>query len=168
MNLYLVKMSDTSSNEVFYKIGITQHTDSKKRFGYGSKKVVDSGLPLGEILTKVISGQKYISDHPYQVEVLHQVSYTYEWDAYLGEQEILRTLKPIQYWPSKNFPVKSECFATDKVNDLIIQCMNDDCNERNAAAPSELLYKVSGMKVKERDPIKRHLLILEKCRESRA
>jgi len=84
MRLYLVRMFDEASGEVFLNVGVTQY-GVKERFAYGSTKVADSDLPLKEELERMAAGEKYISDRPYRVEELHPISYKLDGDARLGE-----------------------------------------------------------------------------------
>lgn len=86
MNLYLVKMMDVVSGEYFFKVGVTKYDNVVDRFSYGKTKVVESNLPLRDILLKALSGEKYISDHPYKVEVIHSVAYSLEGDAFIAEK----------------------------------------------------------------------------------
>ena len=164
MQLYFVKMLIDKTHEVFHKIGVTTHTDTGKRFKYGETKVTESGLELREIVDRIFSGQRYISDTPYKVEKIHVVSYNLEGDALIAERDLLNVLKQKQYWPREKFSGRSECFNGEGLEDFIINFMNTDSAERNKKAPSELMYRVNSIGIKkETDPIKRHLLILERC-----
>lgn len=166
MYLYLVKMNSTSSGEYFYKVGITKHSDILQRFSYGETKVIDSELDFREKVEQLLEGQKYISDHPYEIEKIHSVKYSLDGDAEIAEDLLLNELKKYQYWPKEEFSGKSECFLGDDLRDFIVKLMDQDSNARNKEAPSELRYKLEGMMVKEQNPKKRHALILERCKKS--
>lgn len=165
MNLYLVKMGDDLNGESFFKVGITKYENVIDRFSYGKTKVIESNLPLRDILSKALAGEKYISDHPYKVEVIHSVWYSLEGNAMLAEQELLAALKPKQYWPKISFHGSSECFHGEGLCDFIINHMNEDSDDRNKSAPSELQYRVNAAFIKENDPIKKHQLVMMKCKE---
>ncbi len=166
MNLYLVKMHSDDGSEIFYKVGVT-NSSVKERFSYGKTKVLESNELSMMELERSLAGKVYISDHPYDVEEIHVVSYKYEGDALLAEQALLEVLKPNQYWPKIDFSGKSECFNGDSLDKLIIEFMNEDSINRNREAPSELKYKLAETKAdrREKDPIKRHLQILKICTE---
>lgn len=163
MLLYLVRIFSGSNNEEFFKVGVTGHTDPKQRFAFGSTSVIASNLSPQEKLKKLFAGEKYLPDFPYDLEVVHSVSYKLKGDALLAEQQLLEVLKPRQYWPAKKFSGQSECFKGDNLVTLIVDLMNEDSKEKNEAAPSELQYKLHAALIKERDPAKKHLLVLEKC-----
>ena len=164
MRLYLVKMSSSADDEVFYKVGVTRNSVTE-RFNFGTTKVVDSNLSMTEKLGKLLDGQRYIPECPYKVENLHSVSYKYEGDALVAEKDLLQALKPHQYFPKLPFSGQSECFAGADLNTLVVEYMNSDCKRRNDSAPNELLYKLNEGSVRESDPIEKHLLVLKKCRD---
>lgn len=167
LNLYLVRMRSKDGAEDFYKLGVTKHAGIDRRFSYGSTKVADSGLPLDQILKKLFAGERYISDHPYHVEVLHSVRYEIAGYALIAERDALDAIAAKRYWPKLSFPGQSECFKGVELQD-IIDFMDAHSAEANASAPEELTYRVHFAFCKERDPIKRHLKTLEaiKQRES--
>jgi hypothetical protein len=164
MVLYLVRIFSGSGDEEFFKVGVTGHADPRQRFAFGSTSVIDSDLSFQEKLMKLFSGEKYVSDFPYELEVIHSVTYELDGDALLAEKQLLETLKSFQYWSRKNFSGRTECFKGDDLVTFIIDFMNEDGKKRNSNAPSELQYKLHAAFTKERDPIKKHLLVLEKCR----
>ena len=169
MKLYLVQLSDSQSSEYFFKVGVTTRS-AKDRFAYGSTKVVDSDLSLGDKLNRIVSGVGYIPDCKYGVEELHSVDYRLEYDAYLGEQRLLSALSPLSYRPQKLFSGATECFKPPLGKEVecsarVIAIMDADSKQRNADAPGDLKYKLLGLLVSERDPMKRHLTILEKYRQ---
>jgi len=171
MKLYLVRLFDPQSEEYFFKIGVTGKS-VKERFAYGSQKVIDSNLSLGDKLKTMISGVKYIPDCEYLTEELHSVGYTYDQDALLGEEKLLKTLNHLSYRPQKHLSGATECFkpAKGKEEECIARVramMNADSQQRNEDAPDELKYKVLSMLIRERDPMKRHLAIIEKHRQER-
>jgi hypothetical protein len=171
MKLYLVRLFDPKSAEHFFKVGVT-NTSTKQRFSYGSQKVIDSDLPAAEKVRTILSGVKYIPDCEYQVEELHVVEYIYEQDALLAEERILKALNPLKYSPKKTLSGATECFKPaegkeDECEAKVISVMDEDSKHRNSAAPSELRYKVLGLGIREQDPRKRHLAILEKHRQDR-
>lgn len=164
MWLYLARLFTLDGSESFLKLGVTQY-DAQSRLGFGTTKVVDSNLPLGEKLRMVmVDKTKYIPNLPYEFQVLHQVHYLLEGDARAAEQELLSRLRQFQVWPEHTFSGRSECFSGEVASDAIIQDMNRDCASRNDAAPSALVYRLHAVGVREADPIKRHMLILSKCR----
>lgn len=164
MLLYLVHIFSGSDDEEFFKVGVTGHADPRQRFAFGSTSVIDSDLSPQEKLKKLFAGERYLSDFPYDLEVIHSVSYSLDGDALLAERELLEVLKPLQYWPTKAFSGRSECFKGDDLVTLIVDHMNENSRDKNAAAPSELQYKLHAAFIKERDPVNKHLLVLEKCR----
>ncbi|ERS06499.1 hypothetical protein Q673_17625 [Marinobacter sp. EN3] len=134
--------------------------------------MIDSDLPAAEKVRTILSGVKYIPDCEYQVEELHVVEYIYEQDALLAEERILKALNPLKYSPKKTLSGATECFKPaegkeDECEAKVISVMDEDSKHRNSAAPSELRYKVLGMGIREQDPRKRHLAILEKHRQDR-
>jgi hypothetical protein len=163
MFLYLVRIFSGSKDEEFFKIGVTAHADPRQRFAFGSSSVIDSSLSSQEKIKKLFAGEKYLSDFPYELEVIHSVSYKLEGDALLAEKKLLEVLKPRQHWPAKAFSGHSECFKGDNLVTQIVDHMNENSKEKNAAAPTELLYMVNAAFIKERDPAKKHLLVLKKC-----
>ncbi|MCG7537281.1 hypothetical protein [Pseudoalteromonas sp. OOF1S-7] len=60
-----------------------------------------------------MSGQKFLSDTPYDVKSLCQVKYTYEGDALEDEKKFLEALKKSRYIPKKHFSGHTECFLAD-------------------------------------------------------
>lgn len=164
MLLYLVRIFSSSGDEEFLKVGVTGCADPRQRFAFGTTSVIDSDLSFQEKVTKLFAGEKYVSDFPYELEVIHSVSYELDGDALLAEQQLLEVLKPAQYWPKKKFSGRTECFKGDDLVALIANYVNEDSKEKNANAPSELQYTLHAAFTKERDPIKKHLLVLEKCR----
>jgi hypothetical protein len=164
MELYFVKLKSKTDDEVFYKVGVTKHGDIKTRFSYGKTKVRDSGLPLTQILKLMSSGQEYVPDHPYETEVVHTVSYKLEGDALIAEKELLGILVKHMYRPRKKFSGHTECFqGEDRVN-LVIDYMDSSSAKKNQDAPSELRYRLNSVRIRNDDPIKKHLLVLESCK----
>ena len=164
MQLYFVEMVNDATNESFFKVGVTKHENVKERFAFGKTTILESKLPLQEILSKALAGEKYIPDHPYRVKLIHQVTYLLEGDALIAEKELLAALKPKQYWPRNRFNGSSECFKGEELQALIIAHMDEDSAHRNSVAPSELQYKLHAAYTKEADPIKKHLQVLQKCK----
>lgn len=164
MQLYLARLYSKDGAESFHKIGITSHS-AASRLSFGSTKVIDSNLSLKEKFHRILTlRQKYISDNPYEHQVLHSVHYKIEGDAHLAERELLEQVRPYQYWPRQSFSGRSECFRVDGSPDLIIQAMDVDSQRRNSEAPDALLYQLNAMDINTSDPIMRHLQILEKCK----
>jgi len=164
MYLYLCKMSDPLGDEEFCKVGVSQSPAS--RFKWGVTKVIDSDLSLRDKLGKVFAGERYVSDHPYDTENIHYVEFRYEGEAYLRERELLADLKTWQYWPSRKFSGRSECFrCDDETLKIIVQYMGAAAAEAREAEISELQYKVASIGVRETDKIARHLAILENYRK---
>lgn len=65
-------MMSAESAEDFYKIGISRH-GAKARFAYGKKKIIDSDLPFAEKIKRVLGGEEFLSDTPYDIEIIHEV-----------------------------------------------------------------------------------------------
>jgi hypothetical protein len=164
MYLYLCKMSDPTGGEEFYKVGVSQSPYS--RFKWGATKVIDSDMSLSEKLDKVVAGERYVSDHPYDTETIYHVEFRHEGEAYLRERGLLADLKTSQYWPSRKFSGRSECFrCDDETLKIIMQYMDAAAAEAKESELSELQYKVSSIGVRETDKIARHLAILENYRK---
>lgn len=164
MQLYLKHLSCTKTGENFYKIGVTKHENTNKRFSYGAVKVADSDLPIDKKIKKLLNSEKYISDFPYDISHIHQVEYTYLGDALIAERDILASVK--KYTPRRYFSGCTECFlGDDSVIERIVEYMNTNSKEINFAAPDELTYVVKSMFIKEKDPISKHLAVMKKCRE---
>lgn len=163
MELYLVRMVAPDGGETFFKVGVTK-MGVKRRFEFGTTSVAESSLPFKEKLTRLLDGQKYISSTPYIAEEIHTVSYKYKGDSLMAEQEILSFVEPHRYLPTKPFAGRYECFSGESVAAEVKLKMNSDVKKRNAEAPSELLYKLKAMGVREQRPIERHRAILERCR----
>jgi len=163
MHLYLYKMESESDSESFFKVGVTAG-DPELRFSFGSTKVRDSGLPMRDQLDKLFKGEKYISDHPYETDLIHSVLYKYEGDALIAERDLLKSLGKHTYSPMTSFSGATECFSGDEelVQD-VKSFMDEDSTKRNLDAPDRLLYKIASIDVKETDPIKKHECVLEKC-----
>ena len=162
MRLYLVKLTSPDGDEEFYKVGVTNKS-VKERFTFGKEKTIDSNnFTLVEKLSKVLNGEEYISDTPYNHEELHAVSYKYEGDALLAEEALLETLKPSQYFPKLDFSGKTECFKIKDTGD-IIKYMDADSKQRKTDEPDELQYKLTETFIvkNEIDRIKKHKLVLE-------
>jgi hypothetical protein len=168
MQLYIVKLESQTDDEVFYKVGVTKHLDIITRFSYGATKVTDSGLPLRQILELKSSGQKYMPDNPYEIEVVHTVSYKLEGDALIAEHELLKALVQHKYWPSKNFSGRTECFRGENLIDIVKDYMDSSSTKKNQDAPPELIYKLHSTQIKDNDPIKKHLLVLKSCKNAGA
>jgi hypothetical protein len=164
MLLYLVRMFDSDNDEEFLKIGVTGRNSLQDRFSFGSTKVMDSELPLSEKIEKIFSGCRYLSDCPYQVKEINSVTYKLDGDALLAEKELLEAVKPSRYWPKKSFSGRTECFKGDELVSFIVKAMKEDCEDKNGAAPSELMYKLKSIGIYAPDDIKKHLLVLERCR----
>lgn len=152
-------------DETFFKVGVTK--DLGQRFAFGATKVVDSSLPLKDKVEMVLAGRTYIPDCPYRVEVLHSVSFKFEGDALVAERALLKTTGPRQYWPAKEFSGRSECFKGEDLLGAIVEYMDTNSKHKNASAPSELLYALHSHGVRETDPIKRHMIVIEKCRQAK-
>jgi hypothetical protein len=165
MQLYLVRLKSEELNEEFLKVGVTRHEDPTTRFSYGKESVAESSLPLKEKVEMLFAGKKYIPDLPYDVEVIHSVRYNLDGDALLAERELLGALAAYKHWPSVEFSGRTECFKGDDAIDLITRYMNEDSGEKNKEAPNELTYKLHETRVRESDPIKRHLLVLNRCKK---
>lgn len=166
MWLYLVRIFALDGTESFQKMGVTKYGASS-RLSFGTTKVVDSGLPLGQMFQLAVAEEKiYIQNLPYEFEVLHEVYYSLEGDALVAERQFLDRLKPFKVIPIKRFDGWSECFSEEAASGSIIEDMNLDCASRNKSAPNALLYKLHGSNVRIVDPIERHLLILDKCNRS--
>ena len=164
MYLYLCKMSDPAGDEEFYKVGVSQSPAS--RFKWGATKVIDSDMSLRDKLDKVVAGERYVSDHPYDTETIHSVEFRHEGEAYLRERDLLADLKASQYWPSRKFSGQSECFCCDdETLKIIVKYMNAAAAEAKETEISELQYKVASIGVRETDKIARHLVILENYRK---
>lgn len=147
-------------------MGVTRYGASS-RLSFGTTKVVGSGLSLSQkFQLALVEKKKYIQNLPYEFEVLHEVHYQLEGDALVAEREFLSRMKPFQVKPIKKFDGWSECFSEEATSDSIIEGMNLDCASRNESAPSALLYKLCGSHICVLDPIKRHLLTLEKCSQA--
>lgn len=156
MQLYLVRMSSSVTKESFYKIGVSDNAAA--RFSFGSQKVADSDLGLREKLDRILAGQRYVADHPYDVEPIHTVGFTYEGEARLHERELLALLKPSQIWPRLDFSGRSECFRDDDtLRDIVIEYMDKAAADANASEPSAMHYAVAAMGLKEQDPVLLHL-----------
>jgi len=124
MYLYLKRMHCSESKEEFYKIGVTKHAQTSKRFSYGATSIDKSDLPFGEIVNRLIAGEKHVPDHPYQVDDIFQVEYTYEGDALIAERDLLCLLRSQSYRPKKEFSGKTECFhVDDNTKDKIVNFM---------------------------------------------
>jgi hypothetical protein len=155
-------MWNVEKTEEFLKVGVTKN-DPATRFAYGETAVQDSDLDFREKIERMLEGEKYISDHPYETELLKYVSYTYEGDARIAERELLETNKSNSHLPKNWFSGAGECFTADEETiQLIENFMDEDSEKRNEAAPSELKYALAAYRVREDDPIKMHEKILEK------
>lgn len=163
-SLYLVEFTSQTTSEKFQKIGITG-VGVKERMNYGSKKVTDrdSGLCLSEMLGKVMKGEKYLRDNPYIDKEILKVHYTYGLDAEIAEAELLAIVKPYQHWPEEKFSGHSECFIAPEMIEELKAWMMGDVERRNSIAPPYLKYCVTGLLIKERNPIKQHNAIIAKC-----
>lgn len=160
MDLYLVRMSHPKSGENFVKIGVS--ADASKRFAFGATSVADANIPLKEKVERLLRREKFISDHPYEVETLKVVQFAYEGEAYKREQELLNVMKPWQHWPAEKFSGSSECFTPDRDQlNNIVTWMIAAAAEAKAEAPHPLRYKLAASKVRAGDPIQRHRMILE-------
>lgn len=164
MYLYLCKMIAPAEGEEFFKVGVSQSPSF--RFKWGATKVIDSNMSLRDKVGKLLAGQRYVSDHPYDTETIHYVEFRYEGEAYLREKELLAALKAKQYWPVRKFSGHSECFrCDDDTRNLIVQYMDATAAEAKRTEISELQYKVSSIGVREADKIARHLAIMENYRK---
>ncbi|SRR5712692_453079 len=164
LHLYLVRMKSRDDGEEFYKIGITKHWNIGQRFSYGEAKVADSDLPVDEIIKLLFDGQKYVSDHPYDVEVVHTVYYSIGGYARIAERDLLAAIGAKRYRPRRHFSGASECFRGIDLN-KIVDFMDEHSKEANESAPSEFLYRVHFNFCKEADEIQRHLKTLESIGE---
>lgn len=167
MNLYLVRLTHPTTDESFYKVGVTSQS-VKERFAYGNQTVKDSDRPFKEKIERMMAGEKYVRNNPYRETVLHQVEYTFDGDALTAERDLLSALKlGKQFRPKEWFSGVTECFLADADTlGLVKQAMDQDCDKKNADAPSELRYKmVQAFSAKNiADPIEKHLFVLAKCR----
>lgn len=160
MDLYLVRMSHPETGENFVKIGVS--TDASKRFAFGATLVRDAKISLKEKAERSFRREKFVSDHPYEVETLKVVQFMYEGDAYMRERELLDVMKPWQHWPAEKFSGVSECFKPDKDQLAnIVAWMVAAAAEAKAGAPDPLRYKFAALKVRAEDPIQRHRMVLE-------
>lgn len=168
MQLYLVKLTSKDGSESFHKVGVTKHTDIETRFAFGQTKVTDSNLPLKDMADLVFAGQRYIPDNPYNIEVINKVSYKLDGDALVAERDLLKNLASRKYRPNQAFSGDTECFQSEGLLDDVIGYMKAHSEKRNREAPSELRYAVEAAFVKEPDPIKKHELVLQKCKAAEA
>lgn len=160
MQLYLYNMSDAASDEEFLKIGVSQ--DASKRFAWGTTSVKDSTLPFGEKIKRMMAGENYITDHPYDSTLLHAVDFELEGFAWEAEADLLAVLKGAgaSYWPRKAFPGRSECFlCEDEVKAMIIAWMND-CAAKAPRGPDLLYYKLAEVRVRDDKPLLKHRKVL--------
>jgi hypothetical protein len=164
MYLYLKRMRSTDSGEEFLKVGVSDSPDV--RFSFGRQSVKESALPLGDKVRKLLGGQKYIPDHPDQVQDVHTVSFTYEGDALIAEREILRRFRNSRHRPEKWFSGGSECIEiSPETAEIILRIMNEQHDRAREAEPDQLIYKVCSLEVRGENPIDRHLKIVQKCRD---
>lgn len=162
LNLYLVLMSSDDNSESFYKIGVTSKTSVEERFGYGAVEVAKSGLSLREMLD-YDGKSKYISDHPYKYESICFVRYRLGMDAFQAEQKLLEFYANLKYKPQKSFSGDSECFNTNGFPlDKVINFMKEDSQKKDVGELKALLYRLYQKKVREQDPLDKHLAILKK------
>lgn len=163
MYLYLYKMSHHAEAEEFFKAGVSNSPAS--RFKWGETKVIDSNMSLSDKVEKLIAGQQYVSDHPYQTEELHHVEFRYEGEAYLREKKLLEDLKTSQYWPKHKFSGWSECFRCDEATlNKVVRDMDATAAEAKCNEISELRYRLASIDVRATDKIERHIAILDKAR----
>jgi hypothetical protein len=163
MYLYLVKLSDSDTGECFYKVGVST-LGAGERFAFGKTAVKDSNLSLGNKLEKMLSGQKYLSDTPYDVCVIHEVRYKYEGDALMAERSLLEKVASSKYTPRKKMSGHTECFICDDLKPMR-EYMDADSTATNSEAPDELKYKFCAIGVRIGDPIARHVEIKRRVRE---
>lgn len=167
MRLYLVQLTHPTTEEAFYKVGVTSQS-VKERFAFGRQTVNDSDLPFKEKIERMMGGEKYIRDNPYREMVLHQVEYNFGGDALIAERDLLSVLRlGKRYRPKEWFSGFTECFLADADTlDLVREAMDEDCSQKNADAPSELDYKLKEAFFAKSiaDPIEKHLFVLAKCR----
>ena len=97
--------------------------------------------------------------------MIHQVSYKHEADTRIAEADLLHVVKPARHWPLKAFSGRTECFNAPLLVDEIIESMDHDCEQKNQDAPDDLWYMAYGLDCPERDPIKRHRWIIERCKK---
>lgn len=167
-NVYLVKLSSEKTLESFYKVGMTEG-DLSARFSFGAVRTQDSDLSMTDKLQALFDGKKYVSDFPYSFEKIHLVTFEYLGDALICESNMLGLVKHAQYFPKLMFSGSTECFQGAHLVPGIVEAMDREHALKIAAAPNKLMYALhDNNRLRESDPIKRHLLILEKCRGQRS
>lgn len=113
MKLYLVKMQSRVNDEWFFKVGVTNHPDVRRRFtAYGTETVQASDLPRFEKLKRAFRGETYI--FAYDFEVLHEVEFASEDEAKKAEANILRVVAAQAVLPQQAFAGRTECFYANE------------------------------------------------------
>ena len=167
MKLYLFKMWNEKTRESFFKIGVTNNSVTEGRFAFGKTKVIDSDIPLNKKVERILKNKEsYISDHPYQYQLIHQVTFKFDGEAYLAENELLKKINKYSYIPKNKFSGSTECFVDNqKLIDKIVSVMDKLSLKAKESEPNELLYELASTHVRESEPISKHLAILEQLRK---
>jgi len=132
-------MIDRDTNELFYKIGITNQSDIMLRFtSHGDPSQI---APLEEFQGKerVAELGRRLSGHvykpAYEIEVLHHVAFTTNERAAAAEAMLLKVVRSANaYRPLKVFSGHTECFLADAEQiQIVIEMM--DLHAEGASDP---------------------------------
>ena len=167
MNLYLIKRS--GNGETFLKVGITSYENTSKRHNFEKTKVADADLPLPEKLRLTLNGEEYLHDDSYpEIERLLELSFSHEGQAKFLEKMVLDAFKSIQYIPSLKYSGKTECFIFTKQNkNDIVTYIKKQAKSIKLDRYDELRYQMLLAKIRDSDPINRHLKVMQKIMEAR-
>lgn len=165
MKLYLIQRS--GSGEEFLKIGVTRKNDPMERHYYGATKVVDSSLPLADIVKRVlIDKQKYLEEGPYpKVTPVLTLNFEEDSQALFVEHSVKEKFKEIAYRPKMPFNGASECFALSEDNQNRIRAFIEAEHQTLTGMMFMLRYKFASIGIREKDPIVRHRAIVKSMEE---
>jgi hypothetical protein len=164
MKAYLIKRS--GNGETFFKVGITTLNDTRTRHNFGKTKLADSDLTLNEKLLRMLNGEKYVNDDAYpEVHEFARSEFDFDCQALFVEHTLIDQFKHIKYVPKQPFTGSTECFIYTPENQAALK----EAFDRETFLiignwSKRLLYHLKASDIRERDPIKRHLLIM-KCIE---
>lgn len=160
MKLYLIQRS--GSGETFLKVGVTRKSDPNDRHYYGVTKVADADLPLQEKVKRMlIDRQQYMDEGPYpKIRAILHLEFEQESQALFLERSVIEYFVPIRYMPKQAFTGASECFIHSSENTDAIRAYLEAEHRKMTGFPFCAYYGLAAMKIRESDPIKRHLAIV--------
>jgi hypothetical protein len=161
MKAYLIKRS--GDGETFLKVGVTKLNDTSVRHNFEKTKLVDSDLPWEEKLLRALDGEKYVDDDAYpEVHELARAEFDFDCQALFVEHKLLSDFKHIQYVPKRRFSGSTECFIyTPDNQETLKESFERETENIIGDLNRRLYYSLCAADIRETDPIKRHLRIME-------